>query len=357
MFRPLMLSLRPRDRVVVTAANGFIGSAVSRALVARDIHVVAMMDSASAKLSIAGLPVESVEIDVLDSKATTRSFEGARVVIHIAPDYRFVSRDPSHFQSINVEGTRRVLLAAQAVGCEKVVYTSSVGTIYLDGATMEAPADEADAARFDQLEGFYRQSKYSAEHEVLRVAAEGLPVTLVLPTTSLGPYDFAPSPSGRIVVNFLNGATAGWFDTALNIVDVDDLANGYLLAIERGAIGRSYILGGTNLSFEELYALLTECTGLRRSGFRVPRYVALGAALFSEISQGKILHREPSIPIEGVRLATRKLVFSDQRARDELGYKTREAIETIDRAARWFTENGFVDPKHASRIHWRGAAS
>jgi dihydroflavonol-4-reductase len=341
----------------VTAANGFIGSAIVRALIARDIHVVAMMDPGSPQISLSGLPVEEVMVGVLDSEAMSRAFDGARIVVHVAPDYRFVSRNPSEFQSINVEGTRRVLSAARAVGCEKVVYTSSVGTLSLYGTSMEKPADESNAARFDHLDGFYRQSKYSAEHEVLRVAAEGLPVTLILPTTPLGPYDFAPTPSGRIVLDFLNGSSGSWFDTALNLVDVDDLASGYLLALERGGIGRSYILGGKNLDFKELYSLLTECTGLRHSGFRLPRRVAMTAAHLSEIGEGRILRREPSIPIEGVRLATRELVFSDKRARAELGYHTREAIETIDRAAHWFAESGLVDSKRVSRIHWRGAST
>ena len=181
-------------------------------------------------------------------------------------------------------------------------------------------------ARVDHLFGRYKQTKYVAEHEALRAGAQGLPVVLVLPTTPLGPGDRAPTPTGRIVVDFLNGRMPGWYDTTLNIVDVDDVANGHLLAADRGGVGRSYIVGGENLSLRALLAMLASICGLPPPRFEVPRAVALGAAVISEFIEGRLLRRTPHVPLEGARMAAQIMAFDDSRARSELGYVSRPAV-------------------------------
>ncbi len=246
-----------------------------------------------------------------------------------------------------------MVAAARAEGIERVVYTSTVGTIGLDGTENGYAADETAWARVGHLFGLYKQSKYVAEHEILRAGAEGVPVVLVQPTLPLGPFDRAPTPTGKIVLDFLNGRIPGWFDTALNVVDVDDVAAGHLLAAERGAQGRSYVLGGENLELKQILDVLAAGTGLPRATIRVPRQVAFAAAYASEFVEGRLLHREPTVPLEGARMAATRMIFSDVRARRELGYSSRPAIEAILRSARWYVENDYVSAKRLARIVWK----
>lgn len=344
--------LEAGDRVVVTGAAGFIGSAVTRVLLDRGAHVVVVLEPGADQASVDGLAVERVGADLRDAAALRKAIDGARAVFHVAALYRFWSPDPNEFYDVNVGGTLNVLDAARQTGCERVVYTSTVGTIGLDGTDSGIPADERSWPRIEHLFGSYKRSKYVAEHEVLRAGAEGLPVVLVQPTLPVGPRDRAPTPTGRTVLDFLNGRIPGWVDTSLNVVDVDDLAIGHVAALERGRQGRSYVLGGDNLSFREILGILAEETGLPRPIVRVPAGLALGAAYVSELVEGRIAHRQPSVPLEGARMATTQMIFSDDRARRELGYRSRPAREALIRSARWFVDNGYVAPKRLARIRW-----
>ena len=340
-------------RVAVTGASGFIGSAIVRGLLQRGADVTAVCEPGTNHANLDGLSVKRVDADVRDQVAITNALCGSHVIFHTAAIYRFWSSDPKSFYEVNVGGTMKVLEAARRNGAELVVYTSSVGTLGLDGVAEHGPADETAPARIDHLFGSYKRSKYVAEHEVLRAAAEGLPVTLVLPTTPLGPCDRGPTPTGRMVVEFLNGRMPGWYDTTLNVVDVDDVAEGHLLAAERGLVGRSYVVGGENLTLREILEFLGLTTGIRAPTLRIPRLIALGAAAASELVEGHLLRREPHIPLEGARMAATEMAFSDARARRELGYRSRPAREAIERSARWFLENGYVSPRRFAKINSR----
>ncbi len=340
------------DRVLVTGGAGFIGSSVVRHLQSTGAHVVVMVEPGGDTTNLDGVDAELSFTDVRDRDGVAKAVDGCRSVFHVAALYRFWARNPHDFYDINVTGTSHVLEAARRSGCERLVYTSTVGTLGLRGASAGEPVDERSFAHVDHLFGGYKQSKYVAEHEVLRAAAEGLPVVLVQPTTPVGPRDRAPTPTGRTVLEFLNGRFPGYVDTTLNIVDVDDVGRGHLLAAERGQVGRSYILGGENLSLRELLGALAQATGLPAPTRQFPNVVALAAAHLSELVQGRLLGGEPSLPLEAARMSTTHMSFDDGRARSELGYTSRPASEALARSARWFVEAGYVRPDRTARLRW-----
>jgi dihydroflavonol-4-reductase len=273
-------------------------------------------------------------------------------VFHVAALYAFWARHPSLFADVNVGGTLNVLEAVRAAGCERMLYTSTVGVLGVDGTSAWRPADETWYPDLAHLYGPYKRTKYVAEHEVLRAAAEGLPLSIVLPTFPLGPGDRRPTPTGKLVLDFLNGHMPGFVDTTMNVVHVDDLAAGHLAALEHGAGGRSYILGGENRSMEWILEVLAECTGLRAPRMHVPKAVALAAGLASQLVEGRLLHREPNVPIEAARMSTAHMTFDDTRARAEIGHASRPARDAVEDSARWFYENGYVVPKRRERIVW-----
>jgi dihydroflavonol-4-reductase len=338
------------DRVVVTGAAGFIGSAITRALLERGADVVATVEPGSDGAGLRGLDVRRTALDVRDRQQTFAVIRGARAVFHLAAVYRFWAPDPAIFYEVNVVGSRNVVEAAVAAGVEGIVYTGTVGTVGLDSSPEGRPSDERDYARVARLHGPYKQSKYVAEHEVLRAAAQGAPVTIVMPTFPLGPRDARPTPTGKLVLDFLNGRLPGFVDTAMNVAHVDDLARCHLLALERGRFGRSYIAGGENLTMRELLVDLAACTGLPPPAWRFPRVVGLGVGLLSNLVEGRLLGRDPSVPLEAARTSTSPMLFDDSRAREELGYASRPAAEAIASSARWYVENGYVRPGRYARI-------
>jgi dihydroflavonol-4-reductase len=344
------LSIAGGDRVAVTGAAGFIGSAVVRALLARGAHVVALVEPGGDERNLKGLDVERVTLDVRDADGVLSACAEARFIFHLAALYRFWAKRPQDFYDVNVGGVLNILAAARQGVCERVVYTSTVGVIGLDGAAHGRAADETCYADVAHLFGLYKRTKYVAEHEVLRAAAQGAPVTLVLPTFPLGPGDTRPTPTGKLVTEFLNGRVPAFVDTTLNVVHVDDLATGHLLALERGAIGRSYIIGGENMGMGVFLAGLAQCTGLPTPKVQVPRAVALGVGALSQLVEGRLLRREPSVALEAARMSTTNMMFDDTRARRELGHAPRPASEALADSARWFVEHGYVNAKRSSRI-------
>jgi dihydroflavonol-4-reductase len=346
------VNLATGDRAVVTGAAGFIGSRITRQLLDRGLDVVALLEPGADRRTIDGLDVETRTVDVRDRDAVIKAVSDARVVFHTAALYRFWARDPALFYDVNVGGTLNVIEGATRGGVEKVVYTSTVGTLGLHDGHQ---ADETSFADVSHLFGGYKRSKYVAEHEVLRAAAQGLPVSLVMPTFPLGPGDRAPTPTGQLVLDFLNGKIPGYVDTALNVAHVDDVAAGHILAAEQGATGRSYILGGENKSLQQLLADMAASAGLPAPRLHVPRALAMGFAHASEFVEGRLLRRQPFVPLEAARMSTTTMVFDDARARTELGYAPRPAKEAIRASVEWFVDTGMVTPRRRAKIHLSAA--
>jgi dihydroflavonol-4-reductase len=339
------LAIAQGDRVVVTGASGFIGAAVVRALLARRAHVLALVEPGGDVQNLQDLEVDLIEVDVRDGKTLTKVCDGARFIFHLAAMYRFWSPQPKDFYEVNVGGVLNIVEAARRGGCERIVYTSTVGVLGLDGAAHGDAADETCYADVAHLFGLYKRTKYVAEHEVLRAAAQGAPISLVLPTFPVGPGDVRPTPTGKLVLDFLNGKIPAFVDTTLNVVHVDDLATGHLLALERGKVGRSYIVGGENMGMGSFLAGLAAVTGLPTPRLQVPRAFALGVGALSQLVEGRILKREPFAALEAARMSTTNMMFTDARAREELCYSSRPASEAMLDGARWFAEHGYVNPK------------
>jgi dihydroflavonol-4-reductase len=346
------VDLSSHDRVLVTGADGFIGSAVTRALLARGVEVVALLEPGADHANLTNFDLERFEVDLRDAGGVESAVKGCRAIFHVGALYRFWARDRRQFYDVNVGGTRNIMDAARRAGTERLVYTSTVGTLGLEGARHGRPADERSYADVSHLFGSYKQSKYVAEHEVLRAAAEGLPVSIILPTFPVGPGDRAPTPTGQLVLDYLNGRVPGYVDTVLNVAHVDDLALGQILALERGAVGRSYILGGENYTLKRVLDTLAAVTGLRPARLPVPRALALGVARVSEFIEGSLLHRHPSIPLEAARMSTTRMAFDDSRARRELGFRSRPAADALVASAHWFADQGKVVPARMDKIVW-----
>ena len=339
------------DRVVVTGAAGFIGSAITRALLGRGAVVVGVVEPGADSLDPTLHDVhEVVEADVAVPGALEGALAGARFCIHTAARYAFWPKDPEHFYTTNVEGSREVVAAAWRAGVERVCYTSSVATIGLQRTRSGGTASEDDYAHVEHLFGNYKRSKYVAEHEVLRLAAQGAPVVLTHPTFPVGPGDRRPTPTGKLVLDFLNGKVPGYVDTTLNVVHVDDLALGHVLALERGRQGTSYVLGGENLSMASMLELLAGLTGLRAPTLRVPTGLTVLVARLSDAVESGLLGREPHVPLEGALMSATHMRFDDTRAREELGYASRPAIDALRDAVAYFVDTGRVDPARAGTI-------
>jgi dihydroflavonol-4-reductase len=340
------------DSVLVTGASGFIGSAVVRALVRDGYRVRALCEPGRSDDNLAGIDVERLVGDVRDPATLDRAVEGVSTVFHLAAVYRFWAADPNLFYDVNIGGTMNVVRAAGSAGCRRFVYTSTVGTIGVAGHGRLASEDSL--VHFDHLFGHYKRSKYLAEHEVLRAGAAGLPVVLVHPTFPVGERDNAPTPTGRTIVEFLNGRIPAYVDTALNVVHVDDVARGHVLAAQRGALGRSYVLGGENMSLREMLSTLADVCGLSAPRVRLSPRVVLPIVRSAEWIQATVMHREPTLPSEPVRMATTRMEYDTRRARTELGYTSMPARDALERAARWFVDNGFVKQSRVERIRGAG---
>jgi len=321
---------------LVSGATGFVGSHVARRLAASGESVRALARTGSRRQALEGVAVEWVEGDLRDEGSLDRALAGVHRVYHVAADYRLWSRRPREIYDSNVTGTKNLLAAALRARVQQFVYTSTVATIAVPRGN--ALPDETNRASVDEMIGNYKRSKLLAEQEALRAAHEGLPVVIVNPTTPVGPGDWKPTPTGRIILDFLRGRMPAYVDTGLNFVAVEDVAEGHLLAAQRGKIGERYLLGGRNMTLKELLDALARITGLAAPTWRIPHSVALIAAC-ADAAYSRVTRREPRIPIEGVRIARHKMFVNDAKARKELGYEPGTVEAALERAVRWYVEN------------------
>ena len=284
------------------------------------------------------LDVEVVTGDLRDRESLDRAVAGCSAVFHVAADYRLWAKDPSELYRSNVEGTRNLLAAARDAGVERVVYTSTVGCIGIPG---DRPGSEDVEVHLEEMTGAYKRSKFQAEQVALEFAGAGLPVVIVNPTAPIGDHDFKPTPTGKIVLDFLKGAMPAFVDTGLNLVDVEDSAEGHLLALERGRIGERYILGCENLTLEEILSRLARISGGTAPSWRIPYAVAYIAGLAST-GWANITGHEPRAPLDAVKMARKKMFVSLDKAKRELGFNPGPVDGALKRAVDWFRANGYV---------------
>jgi len=327
------------DLTLVTGATGFVGSAVARALLARGNRVRVLARPNADRRNLASLSVEVAEGAMEDQGSLARAVAGCRYVYHVAADYRIWVPDPVPMFRANVEGTRDLLTAALEAGVERVVYTSSVATL---GLVPGGSADEKTASEIEDMIGPYKRSKFVAE-EVAREFAQqrGLPVVIVNPSTPVGPRDIKPTPTGRLIVEAACGRMPAFVDTGLNIVHVDDVAEGHLAAAEKGRIGERYILGGENLTLAEILAEVANAVGRRPPWLRIPHRALLPVAFGAELA-ARITGRDPFVTMDGVRMSQKKMYFSSAKASREIGYQPRPARDGIADAVAWFAANGYL---------------
>lgn len=326
-------------KTLVTGGTGFVGSAVVRRLLADGQTVRALVRPGSDLRNLAGLDVERVVGDLTESASLERAAAGCDALYHVAADYRLWVREPGAMDRANIQGTRNVLLAAARAGCKRMVYTSSVATLGLkaDGT----PADEDAPSSLADMCGAYKRSKFLAEREVDQlVERRGLPVVIVNPSTPVGPRDLRPTPTGRMVLDAITGRMPAYVDTGLNIVHVDDVAEGHLLAMRHGETGRRYILGGENLYLREILIRLAAMSGQRPPRVRLPHGLVLPMAWISECWARLTGNDDPRLTVTGVRLAQKLMFFSSQRARRELNYAPRPADQALRDAMEWFDRHG-----------------
>ncbi len=334
-------------RALVTGASGFVGSAVARALVRAGVDVRVLLRPGADTRGIAGLPVEIVHGDLCDEAGLLPAVRDCRQVYHVAALYKLWVRRKQDMYDCNVRGTENVLKAARAANVEKIVYTSSVATLGYgrDGA----PATEETPVGLGDMLGHYKRSKFLAEQVALASASEGMPVVIVNPSTPVGLGDLKPTPTGRLILDFLNGRMPGYVDTGLNLVDVDDVAQGHLLAAEHGKHGEKYILGNDNLTLRRILELLAELSGRRAPRLKIPYALALAAAYGDAACARLLPGREPRIPPVGVRLSRKTMFFCAAKAVRCLGFPQTPVREALRKAITWFSDHGYVKTAgHAS---------
>lgn len=325
---------------LVTGATGFIGANVVRALLKRGKAVRVLIRRESDTRNIDGLEVERVYGDLRDPDSLIAAVRGCSMVYHVAAHYSLWSLEKEAILQSNIEGTKNILSAALRENVQKVVYTSSVATIGIpaDGrwGNEETPVHPTD------LIGDYKRSKYLAELEAQKFVQQGLPLVIVNPSAPVGPWDRKPTPTGQVIVNFLRGKTPAYLDTGLNLIDVEDVAEGHLLAAERGKIGERYILGNANCTLQEIFQMLEEVSGVKAPCWKIPYGVALLAGYCSEWVANHITYRPPAIPLAGVKMAKKRMFFDPEKAITTLGLPQTPVKEALHKAVEWFRAWGYA---------------
>lgn len=328
------------DIALVTGASGFIGSAVVRCLLAAGFQVRALVRTSSRLDNLQGLDVETVTGDLLAPDSLALALDGCGALFHVAADYRLWVPDPAGLYAVNVDGSRNIMLAAAKARVHRVVYTSSVATlaVHADGS----PANEEDAVGIEDMIGHYKRSKFLAEHQVRALGEQlHLDTVIVNPAAPVGPRDIRPTPTGRMIVDAARGRMPAYVDTGLDIVHVDDVAMGQLLAYQHGANGRRYILGGENFALREILSRVAALSGHAAPRLRLPTGALPPLAWLAECL-ARVNGREPAMTLAGVKLARKHMYYSHARAAQELGYRPRPAQCAIEDAVRWFGEHGYL---------------
>ncbi len=326
------------DKVLVTGASGFVGSAVARALSRRGDEVRVLMRTTSARTNIEGEEFEIAEGDMLDRHSMIEAMDGVRYVFHVAADYRLWAPDPEEIVRNNREGTRAVMEAARATGVERIVYTSSVAALK---PKRGVAVDETSRHTLQTVIGAYKRSKLVAERLVETMADEGLPAVIVSPSTPIGPRDVKPTPTGRIIVQAANGGMPAYVDTGLNLVHVDDVAAGHLLALEKGRIGENYILGGQDVRLKDMLGAICPLAGRKAPRIRLPRGPLYPLAWASE-AVARRTGVEPMLTVDALNMSKHHMFFSSQKAERELGFAARPWQDAIADAVAWFRQAGYI---------------
>jgi len=331
-------------KALVTGATGFVGSAVAKKLLEAGYEVRALVRRSSVLKNLEAMDIEPVEGDLTDRESLRRAVRSCEVLFHVAADYRLWVPEPDEIYRANVEGTENIIQAALDAGVERICYTSSVATLGLN--SNGTPADEETPVALDNMIGHYKRSKFMAEQRVHQIIEEQqAPVVIVNPSTPVGPRDIKPTPTGRMVLDAAMGKMPAYVDTGLNFAHVDDVAQGHILALEKGRTGNRYILGGTNLTLKELLCMIAEVTGGRPPMIKLPHNLVLPIAWAAETWCRATGKGEPLATVEGVKLAKKLMFFSSRRAREELGYSSRPVKEALNDAIQWFRENGYMEAR------------
>ena len=326
-------------KAFVTGATGFIGASIVRELLKDGCQVRVLARPGSDRRNLDGLDIEICEGDLSDRGALIRGLSGCQTLFHAAADYRLWTRSPAAMYDVNVGGTRTILSAALDVGLEKVVYTSSVGTLGNPGDG--TPGNEETPVELSQMVGDYKKSKFLAERAAEAFLAKGLPLVIVNPSTPVGPMDIKPTPTGKIIVDFLNRKMPAYLDTGLNLLDVETCARGHILAAQKGRIGQKYILGNENLTLAQIFATLSEITGLKPPRVKLPYFPILLAA-YANHALSTLTGREPLIPLAGVQMAAKFMFFDPGKAVAELGLPLTPIAGSLERAVAWFRNHGYA---------------
>ena len=328
-------------KAFVTGATGFVGSHVAQVLAEQGADLRLLVRTGSDPKNIQQLNADRVVGDLCDPESIDRAMAGCDVVLHVAADYRLWVRDPAQMYRANVEGTRTILQAARKNRVRRVVYTSSVATM---GFTVKNnPVDESSPVSLENMIGHYKRSKYMAEEVAIAAGRDGLDVVVVNPSTPVGEQDIKPTPTGRIVVDFLKKKFPAYVDTGLNMVDVRECARGHVAALEKGRSGERYVLGGENLTLKQILDKLAAITGLPSPRVRLPYAVALASGVVDTVVTGVVLRREPRVTLDAVRMGRKKMFVSSAKAERELGWKAVSVDAALRRAVQWFNDNGYAN--------------
>jgi dihydroflavonol-4-reductase len=326
-------------RAFVTGATGFVGANLVRELLHDGVAVRVLVRPGSPRAGIEGLDVEEIQGDLADREGLRHGLKGCQVLYHVAARYSLSSRDAAATYRANVEGTRTILEVALEVGIERVVYTSTVGALGIP--TNDLPGTEETPVTLDQMIGPYKRSKFLAEREAERIAGLGLPVVIVNPSAPVGPWDVKPTPTGQMIVDYLNGQMFGYIHTGLNLVHVRDVARGHILAAQRGRVGEKYILGNRNLTLREIFGVLEQISGVPAPRYRIPYPVAILAACAFE-AYARIGRQEPRVPLNAVRMAHTMMFFDPSKAIRELNLPQTPAEDALRDAVEWYWKHGYA---------------